>query len=177
MEKTCISCLIKKPLSEFYAHKKMSDGKLGACKECVKDRAKKRWKAIRQDPFLLNEERARHREKYYRLNYKEKHIPTFEQKKAATNRWASKYPEKIKAHTSASNMTPKTHGNHLHHWSYNEQHFKDVIELSPTAHYTAHRFMVYDQERKMYRKLDGVLLDSKDAHKEYIDVIIERENR
>lgn len=67
-----------------------------------------------------------------------------------------------------SRMKPQTKGNHLHHWSYNIEHAKDVIELSIKDHATAHRFMVYDQERKMYRKLTGELLDTKEGHENYI---------
>jgi hypothetical protein len=46
------------------------------------------------DPDFVKKEKDRHREKYYRLGYKEKHKPTTE-KKAHNNRL--KYPEKSKA--------------------------------------------------------------------------------
>ena len=65
-------------------------------------------------------------------------------------------------------MKPKTKGNHLHHWSYNNGHEKDVIELPLAAHYKAHRYMIYDPEQMMYRKLDGILLDTRDSHVAYI---------
>ena len=35
-------------------------------------------------------------------------------------------------------------------------------------HFKAHRFLVYDQERMMYRTIGGVLLDTKEAHHKYI---------
>lgn len=43
--------------------------------------------------------------------------------------------------------------------------------LSKTDHMKLHRYMVYDQERRMYRRIDGVLLDTKDKHLEYYNRI------
>jgi hypothetical protein len=57
---------------------------------------------------------------------------------------------------------------HNHHWSYNEEHQIDVIDLSQKDHFKAHRFIIYDQERMMYRNLEGVLLDTKEKHLKYI---------
>lgn len=56
-----------------------------------------------------------------------------------------------------------------HHWSYNKEHAKDVIFLSKADHYKAHRFIIYDQERMMYRRCDTLeLLDTKESHLEFI---------
>lgn len=60
----------------------------------------------------------------------------------------------------------------LHHWSYNKAHWKDVIELTRKQHYTAHRYMVYDPERMMYRTTNGVLLDTRQAHELYIAEVL-----
>ena len=65
--------------------------------------------------------------------------------------------------------------NHLHHWSYNKEHWKDCIELSEKEHNLAHRYMIYDQERMMYRDLDGILLDTKEAHLEYLSLFINKD--
>jgi hypothetical protein len=43
--KTCRECNVEKPLSEFYAHAKMTDGHLNKCKQCVKERISRYAKA------------------------------------------------------------------------------------------------------------------------------------
>ena len=58
---------------------------------------------------------------------------------------------------------------HLHHWSYNQEDWLDVIQLSIKEHHFLHRYIIYDQERMMYRGLDGVLLDTKEKHLKYYD--------
>ena len=72
-------------------------------------------------------------------------------------------------------MNPETEGNHLHHWSYQEEHAKDVIELDPKKHAFLHRYINYDQEKMMYRvsaNLNGwdfgELLDAKDKHEKFL---------
>jgi hypothetical protein len=59
-------------------------------------------------------------------------------------------------------------GAEKHHWSYNKEHYKDVIWLSKKDHMKAHRFIKYDQERMMYRDLNGYLLETKARHEQYI---------
>jgi hypothetical protein len=65
-----------------------------------------------------------------------------------------------------------------HHWSYNEEHASDIIWLTKKHHNKAHRFIVYDQERKMYRRYDNnILLDTKETHEKFIlDCIINQED-
>lgn len=41
MKKICFKCGVEKTLSDFYTHKKMSDGKTNKCKECTKIDVKK----------------------------------------------------------------------------------------------------------------------------------------
>ena len=97
IEKSCFKCLIVKPLSEFYKHKKTSDGHLGKCKECTKNDTKNNYnrKSI-DDPKFIEQERKRHRQKYHRLNYREKHKPTYESKFLTMLSYKEKYPEKYK---------------------------------------------------------------------------------
>lgn len=93
---------------------------------------------------------------------------TPQQKKAHIATWREKFPEKYKA-IGACKKLPRTPGFELHHWSYNKEHWKDVIHLSVKSHNLAHRFIIYDHERMMYRiAATGELLDTKERHLEFI---------
>lgn len=170
--KKCFKCNIEKPLSEFYTHKLMTDGHLGKCKSCTKNDTKKRIELLSNNPEWVQKEKDRGREKYHRLEYKGRNRPTSEMKYRTMKKHNEKYPEKAIARSRTSKLKPLIKGNHLHHWSYNLEHATSVIELSISEHMTAHRFLIYDQERKMYRQLNGILLDTKQAHEDYINTII-----
>jgi hypothetical protein len=167
--KKCFICGVEKPLTEYYKHKQMGDGHLNKCKECTKQGSKKRYNNLKENVEFVESEKTRHRDKYHRLNYKSKHKPTSEISRERQQMYKSKYPEKAKARGATCKMKPIVKGNHLHHWSYNEEHLKDIIELLPINHSTLHRFIVYDQERMMYRDCKTMeLLDTKEAHLSFI---------
>lgn len=163
MKKICFKCGNSKPIEEFYKHKAMGDGHLNKCKSCAKIDVKERDRNLRSNLEYVEKERKRGREKYHRLNYAKKKTE-FEIKKSSISTYNKKYPEKKIARGATKRIKPVCVGNHLHHWSYLTEHKKDVIELSPSDHYLLHRFMIYDQERRMYRKLTGELLDTKQSH-------------
>ena len=168
--KKCIKCLKEKPIGSFYKHPHMSDGRDSKCSDCVKKYVKERNKQNSSDPLYVMAERKRGRDKYKRLyagrtNKKKKSDVNAIQKK-----YRAKYPEKMAAHSATSNIY-RAKGIHLHHWSYNKEHFKDVIELSNEDHSKLHRYMLYDQERKMYRNLFGALLDSRESHIAYFEML------
>lgn len=162
--KKCKECLQEKELSEFYPTQ-------GECKICTRKRVRARELILVKDSKWVQKERKRHREKYHRLGYKDLHKPTPEQKKIVMERYKKRFPEKIAAHARIGKLKPQTDGNHLHHWSYNEEHWKDLIEVSELEHNKLHRYTTYDQERKMYRTLEGVLLDTKERHIAYFESI------
>lgn len=172
--KKCINCGKFKELECYYKHKQMSDGHLNKCKECCKSYACVRESTLRTtNEQWAEKERKRGRDKYRRLEYRGKNKPSYEKKKETIKRYSEKYPEKIRAKNFTSHLKPKILGNQLHHWSYNIGDEKSVIELSVSNHNLAHRFMIYDQERMMYRTLSGELLDTKERHEEYINFVIQ----
>jgi len=170
--KICFKCGIEKPLSDYYKHKQMGDGHLNKCKDCTKKDTKKRTDILSLNTDFVESEKKRHREKYYRLNYKEKHKPTPEQKKKIMDKHNKKYPEKRKCKSRCSHLKPKVKGNNLHHWSYNIEHAKDVIELSISDHNKIHRFLKYDKKTFMYKDLNGNFLNTKEKHLEYINKVL-----
>lgn len=170
--KICFKCNKEKELTEFYKHPKMGDGHLGKCKECTKLDTKLSIEKLISTPDGLEKERKRNREKYYRLGYKDKHKPSPENKKEIINRFKLKYPEKVICKNKSSHLNPKEKGNHLHHWNYNLEFAKDVIELTPKNHAKIHRFIKYCKKTFMYKDLNGNLLDSKEKHLELINKVL-----
>ena len=149
--KCCTKCGLEKPLTEYYAHKQMADGHLNKCKDCTKKDVDEREKKLRNDSNWLEKEKSRQREKYNRLNYKEKHKKNSEVKKIDAKNYINNYPEKYKAKNKCQRIEVKVKGNHLHHWSYNKMHYKDVIELNPKIHALIHRYLKYDKSTFMYK--------------------------
>lgn len=162
----CKKCEVVHPPSFFY---KTGSGRSYECKKCARKRVREREKKLKEDPNWIEKEKKRHREKYHRLNYKDKHKPTKEAKREIMKRYREKYPEKYLAKKSSAHLIKK--GLECHHWSYNEEHWKDVIHLSIKEHNFLHRYMGYDQEQMMYRASvgtksfkQGELLDTKYRH-------------
>lgn len=166
-EKKCFKCENILPLDMFYKHIGMTDGHLNKCKTCTKNDVKENEAKLRQDSEWLAKERKRGRDKYHRLGYKDLYKPTSDKKKEIIKRYNQKFPEKALARKYTEIYLTKSNDCHLHHWSYNQEDWLDVIELSIKEHNFLHRYLIYDQERMMYRGLDNILLDSKDKHLKY----------
>lgn len=168
-EKKCFKCEHILSIDCFYKHKQMSDGYLNKCIECTKNDIKKNERKLREDPDWVAKERKRGRDKYHRLEYVGLFKPSTEDKRNTIKRYHQKFPEKALACKYTEIFLTKTIGFNLHHWSYNQEDWLDVIDLPIKEHHFLHRYIIYDQERMMYRKLDGTLLDSKNVHIEYFN--------
>lgn len=164
--KKCFKCGQTKLLTDFYKHAQMKDGHLNKCKDCTKKCVSEKYCENIQNSEFVEKERKRGRDKFHRLysGVVVKHDY------AVTIRYRKKYPEKEKAKMASANLKNQFEGAEAHHWSYNEVHYKDVIWLNKKDHMKGHRFIVYDQERKMYRRCDtNELLDTKQKHTEFIN--------
>lgn len=189
MVKICKRCEIEKSLDDFYKHSEMSDGHLNICKTCKRTEAKEREKQLRKNPERVEKERKRGREKYHRL-YSTINHPLDEdynriwmtdeeralKRKNYMENYRKNYPEKYKAKISSQRISCLK-GFHKHHWSYNEEHWKDVIILSPKEHSDLHRFIDYD-ESFYYRTVirigkfkKGELLDTREKHLDFLETI------
>ena len=160
MGKICFKCKKEKTLDSFYKHPQMKEGVLNKCKECCKKESIVQYNKNITNPSFMDKERLRGRKKD-RSNQKQ--YPELKEK------WISKFPEKRAAHLKSQHLKKPFQNAHGHHWSYNETDYKSVIWLTSKEHATSHRFINYDQERKMYRRFDNnILLDSKESHEIFI---------
>lgn len=168
-DKICIACGIRKPLEEFYKHKQMSDGHLGKCKDCCKRQSNERESLLRNDPKWVEKEKIRSREKYDRLNYKEKQ-----------KEWDKNKPWKNTSVYKNLNRDLRVNGfvekdEKIHHWNYNNEYLKDVFILSEKLHRKLHSFLVFDIDKLIFI-YDGEVLDSKEKHASCINKIKEFNN-
>lgn len=158
---TCFKCGRPLPLTAFYTHPEMANGRLGKCKTCTKADTRKRKDELKADPLWVAQEKKRTREKERRLGWK-RTAATYEQNRSHNEQQIYRFPEK-RAARIVSQHIPREKGTHNHHWSYNKEDASDVINLTTMQHALVHRFMTYDQARMMYRRLDGTLIDSREA--------------
>lgn len=96
-KKICIRCRRFLPLDEFYSHKQMADGRLNACKSCVKKSSAERHARIEADPLAREDELDRQREKARRYREQGKKPVSRVSAKERMRRTRLEHPEAVRA--------------------------------------------------------------------------------
>ena len=152
--KICFKCGEQKEKKEFYKHSQMADGYVNKCKTCTKLDVKKDYYRKSADLIFVEKERIRAKEKYHRLNYKERQNTLNKNKPWKNLSVCKNLHRKFKV--------PK--GFELHHWNYNNEFLTDVIVLKIKDHRQAHTHLILDTTVLMFKTKTGDLLDSRAKH-------------
>lgn len=157
--KKCFKCGAEKPLSEFYKHPKMADGHVNKCKECNK-RDVRENRANKLDYYKeYDRNRPNHEDRVRKASERVRELyhsdENFKQNVLAHGKkWLEQNQHKRKAHYAVGNALRdgklfkpdicehcgtserKIQG---HHWSYEPEHWLDVIWLCTACHGEEHR--------------------------------------
>lgn len=149
--KTCKDCGAEKPIMEFYANRKMRDGRGSRCKECTRQRNReyreanpdkvRQWSAAKRarDP-------EKHRENCRRWAKKNR-----EKRREMRRQWREENPEKYEAHLAVNNailagrLTRPKECSHCQKEARVEAHHEDYSKplnvrwLCSYCHKAAHR--------------------------------------
>jgi hypothetical protein len=179
--KKCNECGIEKTLNEFHKNAKSPDGLRTKCKVCVnikqsnyrinnQDKIKDYYRLyIAKNPNYFKEYNKKYYKKSERILLTSQEIKL--KKKEHDKKYHIKYPEKRKAKIAVNHLKVDK-GYHKHHWSYNKEHYSNIILLTDKQHLSLHKYIKYCTDSFYYKNLDGVLLDSLDKHMQYINELI-----
>ena len=70
----------------------------------------------------------------------------------------------------------KAKGENLHHWSYADEHLKDIFRLSIKDHNKIHRYMELDNNLPLFRTVFGELMDTKEKAERYYNLVLSLED-
>lgn len=174
--KKCSICKVEKSFSFFTKLKSSKDGAHCYCRECKnKQRQTKyrekdleyqaKYRENNKESIAIGKRRYKdnNREKYneYRLEY---YINNKEKLNARQKKYSKSRPWMQKANTACRRI-PIPIGYSRHHWSYNDEHLKDIIPLPKKIHQELHELLVFDKELLIFKvKSDGYYLDTKEKH-------------
>jgi hypothetical protein len=154
--KTCFRCIKDLALENFYRHSQMADGYSNKCKSCTKSEVKINYAKKSKDPLFIENERERGREKYKRLNYKDRN-------------WNELKPwTKDNLYKNLSRKLNPKKGLELHHWNYNDEFLEDVFFIDRKNHKLCHKYLIIDIKLRLFMDLESNLLDTKQKHYEYL---------
>lgn len=161
--KVCFKCGVEKPLSDFYKHHRMADGYLNKCKECTKLDISKNYFNKIKDKEWVEKERARGREKYARLGYKEKY-------KNMYNDGGYLYKNLSK---KLKSRQVDLNDKEIHHWNYNE--ILSIFILPRRQHRKIHKYLCKNNKVFIDNR-NGNILDTKEKHLAYMKDVIKEYN-
>lgn len=163
--KVCFKCQKEKLLSEFYKHAEMGDGHLNKCKYCTRRDTKDDYYRKRSDEDWREAEKLRQRNKYQRLNYKEKQK---EWNRIRPWTQSGKYKGLCKKYRKIKNKNEI-----LHHWSYKDEHLEDIFILDRCFHGYIHRFLDIIQDGRYFKGVypNGQVynLDTREKHSLFLE--------
>lgn len=163
--KVCFKCGRVLPLDSFYKHPRMRDGHLNKCKDCTKTGVHNRWVEKSKDPEWVEKERSRGRDKYIRLNYRQKYEGC-SLRKLLPNAYGD-----ISRKLRKYKITKK--GFEFHHWNYHL--LNSVFQLSRKAHKCIHRHMTFNRDDLYCYEEDGTRLTSEKQAEDYFNSVLQKE--
>lgn len=148
--KTCFKCDIEKPITEFYRHPMMADGRLNKCKECTKQDVRKNRADNLEYYRAFDRARADDQKRVQARRRYAKSPAGIAAAERAKSKWTTKHNRKRKAQIYVGNAvrdgrldkepcevcgsTDRIHG---HHDDYSKP--LDVRWLCPKHHGLVHR--------------------------------------
>ena len=149
-QKKCFKCHTLKPLSEFYRHSRMADGRLNKCKECTK-------LDVHVNYFTKRDFYAHYEQQRFQRTERKKHIQVYQKKRRAL------HPEKCHANCLTSNAirdgrlkrqpceTCGAYPSEAHHKDYNKPF--EITWLCREHHLAEHGKVAYASPEKGLTKL------------------------
>ena len=162
--KKCFKCGRVLPISEFYKHPQMADGHLNKCKDCTKSDTHNNYVDNRKKEDYVEKERARGRDKYWRLYSPKKNNPRIGHS-AATSFSGTRNTRKFYKRRGIDIGDWE-----FHHWNYNKRN--DVFAIPHRGHVLAHRFLTFDNESGLFY-YEGKLLKTKAEHRAFLEKVFE----